>query len=259
MGQVYRGAERHEVLNSASAIAFQALFALVPIALVFLALVGFFDVDRVWHDARAELEPKMSDASFKIVDDTAQAIIEHRQPFWLTIGLALALWRLSAAMRATMHALDLIYGGDEHDRPLVERIRISVLLSLALTGLLLAAGALVYLGPVAVPVHGDALGAVSLFVRWWGAVALLVFGIGLTLHHAPAIPQPLHWVSTGTVLCAVAWMASTAAFAFYVTDIADYGSVFGSFASLFVLLTYLYLAAAAFLLGAEVDAQLRRA
>lgn len=258
VGQVYRGAVRHEVLNSASAIAFQVLFALVPLVLVFLALVGFFDVDRVWKDAADQIKPNMSPAAFNVVNDTVQRIITQQQPFWLTMGAALAIWRLSATMRATMHALDLVYGADEHDRSLVERLRTSILLSLAIAVLLVLALALIYLGPVAVSVDGPFLGAVSFLVRWLGAIALLLGAIGLTLRHAPAAPQPIEWVSVGSVLCAVAWMVSTAAFAFYVTDVADYGSVFGSFASIFVLLSYLYLAATSFLVGAEIDAQLRK-
>ena len=47
-------------------------------------------------------------------------------------------------------------------------------------------------------------------------------------------------------------------FGFYVTDIADYGSIFGSLATAFLLMTYLYLSACAFLIGAEVDAIVRQ-
>ena len=46
-------------------------------------------------------------------------------------------------------------------------------------------------------------------------------------------------------------------FGFYVTDVADYGSIFGSLATVFLLMTYLYISACAFLIGAEVDAIVR--
>jgi uncharacterized BrkB/YihY/UPF0761 family membrane protein len=42
-----------------------------------------------------------------------------------------------------------------------------------------------------------------------------------------------------------------------VTDVADYGSIFGSLATAFLLMTYLYVSACAFLIGAEVDAIVR--
>ena len=52
----------------------------------------------------------------------------------------------------------------------------------------------------------------------------------------------------------IAWVGTSLVFGLYVTEIADYGSIFGSLATVFVLLTYLYLSAASFLIGAEVDA-----
>ena len=247
--------DRHEILNSASAISFQVLFALVPLGLFLLALVGFLDLDRVWQDVSSELKDKVSPAAFSVIDDTAQKILGAQQPFWLTAGAALALWRLSAAMRATMGALDRIYECED-DRSLASAVRTSIALSLATTLLVLLALAVVYLGPVAVPTEG-ALGMLSVIVRWGLALALGVLAVGVIVHSAPARVQTLRWVSRGTVLAAGCWLLGTSGFVLYVTEIADYGSVFGSFATLFMLLTYVYLSATAFLLGVELDVRAR--
>jgi len=248
--------ERHEILNSASAIAFQTLFALVPLGLFLLALVGFVELDRVWDDAAAEIEPKVSSAAFEVIDDTARTVLDDQQPFWLTAGAVLAMWRLSAAMRATMGALDRIYDSDE-DRSLGSRVKTSIGLSLATTTLALLALAVLYLGPLVVDVESTAGEVVSLLVRWVLALAVGVFAAGLLIHYAPAHPRPLGWVSRGTVVAAACWLITTVAFAAYVTELADYGSVFGSFATIFLLLTYLYLSATAFLLGVEIDVRAR--
>ena len=132
----------------------------------------------------------------------------------------------------------------------------SIALSLATTALALVALAVVYLGPVAIPTEG-ALGVVSVVVRWALGLALGIVAVGSIVHYAPARPQKLSWVSRGTVLAAGCWLLCTAGFALYVTEIADYGSVFGSFAIIFLLLTYLYLSATAFLLGVEIDVRAR--
>ena len=136
--------ERHEILNSASAIAFQVLYAIVPLGLFTFALAGFLDLDRVWQDAAAELKGKVSPAAFMVIDDTAHKVLGSQQVFWLTAGAALAVWRLSAAMRATMGALDRIYECEDA-RSLAAELLTSIALSLA-TGLLaLAALDVVYL------------------------------------------------------------------------------------------------------------------
>ena len=89
--------------------------------------------------------------------------------------------------------------------------------------------------------------------RW----PLGAFAFGLIVHYAPSHPQPLGWVSRGTLLAALCWLLATGAFALYVTELADYSSVFGSFTTVFLLFTYVYLSAAAFLVGVEIDVRAR--
>jgi uncharacterized BrkB/YihY/UPF0761 family membrane protein len=46
-------------------------------------------------------------------------------------------------------------------------------------------------------------------------------------------------------------------FYFYLTGLASYGSVFGSLASVIVVIAYLYISTTAFLFGAQLDAIIR--
>ena len=55
----------------------------------------------------------------------------------------------------------------------------------------------------------------------------------------------------------IAWLGTSVVFGLYVTQVADYNSIFGSLATVFVLLSYLYVSAVSFLIGAEVDAIVR--
>ena len=93
--------------------------------------------------------------------------------------------------------------------------------------------------------------------QWGAALALLTTAVWLLLRFAPAHPGPHRWVSFGSALCVIAWVGTSAVFGFYVTEVADYGSIFGQLATVFLLLTYLYISACAFLIGAEVDAIVR--
>ena len=250
------GVEDHDVLQNASAIAFHVLSAAIPLALVLLAVLGFLDMESVWNDAAVDIRPNVSTAAFQVIDDTVRNVLEQQQPFWLTLGVGLTLWRLSSAMRAVMHALDEIYGADR-ERSLVERLRVSLALALVIALLLIGAIAVVHLGALLVKADG-VLSVVSLAVRWGIAAALALVAVAITIRHAPASPQPLGWVSFGAMLCVGTWLLASVAFGVYATEIASYGSLFGSFASVFVLLTYLYITAVALLAGAEADAQVRR-
>jgi membrane protein len=52
----------------------------------------------------------------------------------------------------------------------------------------------------------------------------------------------------------IAWVGTSLVFGLYVTQVADYNSIFGSLATVFVLFSYLYVSSVSFLIGAEVDA-----
>ena len=86
------------------------------------------------------------------------------------------------------------------------------------------------------------------------SVALLWATVTLVVRVAPAERRPPGRVSFGGTLVVVAWFASSAVFAWYLTAVADYGSIFGALATVVVVLTYLYISTIAFLTGVQLDA-----
>jgi membrane protein len=88
-------------------------------------------------------------------------------------------------------------------------------------------------------------------------VGFLSLAVGLLVHVAPATRQPLPWASLGTAIVTVWWVIVSVGFYFYLTGLASYGSVFGSLASIIVVMAYLYISTTAFLFGAQLDAIIR--
>src|SRR5919108_2505659 len=110
-GDVVRSFRDNDLTNFASAIAFRVVLALVPFLLFLLALLGFLDLEEVWRsDVAPELKKNASDTAFKLVDETVTQVLRQKQVWWLTAGLGLTVWELSAATRVTMVALDRIFG-----------------------------------------------------------------------------------------------------------------------------------------------------
>jgi membrane protein len=252
------GFEQNDLLTYASAIAFQILTAIVPFLLFLLGLLGFLDLSEVWADDLApDVEPRVSEETFALLDDTVSGVLEERELFWLTGGFLLALWQISGGVRAVMGALDGVYDTRRH-RAARERYPLSIGLALAVAALVAASGAVARFVPLLVE-DQSALLEIALFVaRWLVAIALLALAVGLLVHYAPGVRRPLPWVSFGTLLVIAGWVAMTVGFWFYLTKIADYNSIFGHLANLIVLMAYLYAAAVVFLAGAQIDAVVRR-
>jgi membrane protein len=254
---VVRSFQRNGLPNFASAMAFQAVLAIVPFVLFALALMGFLDLEEVWRDDVApDVRAAVSDVAFRFIDGAVERVLSQERVWWLTAGLALTLWELSAVMRVTMTALDRIYGFSRR-RNILELLPRSIGLGVVMGVCVVVAIAILRLSPLLTG-NLDSLEAVlSFLVRWLLASAVLAIGVALLVRYGTAARQPLHWVSFGTGLVLLAWAVTSIAFGVYVTYIASYQTVFGHLATFFVLLIYVWLLANAFLVGVQLDATVR--
>lgn len=241
--EIVEGYRRVDLLNYANSIAFQVLFALIPFGLFALGLVGFLGLDDIYS---RELAPQLAESTspnvFVVLDDTFQLVLTSGQLFWVTLGALFALWKMSGAMRAVMGVFERIYDSGE-SRDLVATYRDSVLLALGAGGLLVAAVVVTQLLPG--------------LLAWPLALVLMVATVAVIVHFAPREHQPWRFLSLGTGLVVAAWAGTSVAFGFYVTQLANFGSIYGNLATVVILFEYLYLATVAFLTGALVDSIVR--
>lgn len=89
-------------------------------------------------------------------------------------------------------------------------------------------------------------------------IALLLLVVGVLGRFAPATRRPVRWGSFGALLVVLGWVAMSLIFTWYVRSVADYGSIYGSLATVIVTMEYLYLSAIVFLTGIQIDALTRR-
>jgi membrane protein len=251
------GFERNDLLTYASAISFQVLTAIVPFMLFGLGVLGFLRLDDVWRtDLAPDVKDSVSHASFVVINNTVNHVIQKKQLFWLTGGFALAVWQVSGAVRAVMGALDGIYDCRRH-RSFKERYLLSTWLSLAVGACLVAAFAVARFVPLLLGDLPELLSVSAFMVRWLVAAVFMALAVGLLAHFAPGVRRPLPWVTFGTVLVIVGWVGMSIGFGIYLTKIADYQSIFGHLTTVIVVMAYLYASAVVFLGGLQLDAIVR--
>jgi membrane protein len=252
------GFKQHDLLTYSSAISFQIITAVVPFFMTMLALAGLLHLDGIWRDHVApEIRANVSADVFSVLSSAVDKAFSGKQLLWATLGGGLALWQVSGAVRAVMGAFERIYGAS-CERPFVRRYVVSFALAIATGGCFILATLCLVLAPFFdVGQPGAAWDVLELLVRWALAVGFLSLAVGLLVHVAPASPQPLPWVSLGTTIVTISWVIVSLAFYLYLTSLASYGSVFGSLASVIVVIAYLYISTTAFLFGAQLDAIIR--
>jgi membrane protein len=247
---VVEGFRRHRLNVYAAAIAFRVLVAVIPFSLVALGLVGLLDLSALWvRHVGPWVQERTSIPLFTLLDDTVNQVLTHRQVFWVTAGLALTLWEISAAVRVAMEALDRVY---EVRRRRPWRVRMAVSFALgALVGALML-GALAVLA-----VGGAVVGGASLLWRVPLAALLLGAAVWATVRWAPSKSRPVRWVSFGSATTILAWLVCAGGYGLWVTQISSAGSAFGSLAAAFVLVVFVYVSSIAFMVGVVIDASVR--
>jgi membrane protein len=252
VAEVADGFRRHELITRASAIAFRILYAAVPFALFILALAGLLRLESLWtKDLAPDIAPHVSAPVFAVLDQVAVNALSGQRVFWVTAGLALALWEVSSAVRVVQGCLDDIYGGEKR-RSFRERFPTSLWLGAACGTLILAAIADLHLGAQVLD------GLLGGLVRYLVAAALLWACVMLLVRFGPAKRRPLEWVTFGTSLVVGGWLVSWTLYGLYLTQVAAVGSVFGTFAAVIVLMTFLEISCVVLLAGTLIDALVRQ-
>lgn len=255
---VMDGFAENDLLTYASAISFRVLFALVPLLLAGVAVLGFFRLEDVYRDQVApEIQSRVSTGAYAVIDATVREVAGSGSGFWLTLGVALAVYEVSGAMRAIMGVLSRVYGAQDH-RSFKRRMSISVLLALVTTVALGLAAVALQLGPTIVDKIGLQGSVLLGLARWGGAVLLMLFVVGILIRYAPARHQRRSWIGVTAVTVTSAWILTSLIFNWYATTIATYRSIYGNLSIAIVLMTYLYVSTVTFLLGVQLDAILRR-
>ena len=256
-GQVAAAMDRHGVLTDATAIAFRMLFALAFLSLTGLAFAGAVHLDGIWgHQIGPNVARIVSPNFYRELDHSVDQVMTTRRWWWLSIGLALTLWQVSSGVRALMTALDSIYEVKDR-RPFWQRMGISVgLAGLIIAALFMIAAALLLSasGQSTPP----ALRVGETILRFGFSAVVLLFLVAMLLRFTTPAHLRVKWVTLGSSITIAIWLAASWLFGWYIANFAyrGYQQAFGILSLLIVVMTYLYVASIAFLVGAELDALL---
>jgi membrane protein len=245
----------HNLLTWASAIAFQALIALVPLTLLLFGVLGALDESSVWKN---QISPGIKDhlpkPTFDAVNYAAERILTHATAGLLAFGIVLTLWEVSGSVRAISGALNQIYDTKRDPRNMWRRVGISIGVAIVIGCCFI--GAILVLA-LAKHAGGSLEGPLSVG-RWIVALALLAVAVNVLVRFAPAEPRSERWLSVGSAFIVVSWAVMSVIFRVYVTSVASFRSPWGTFVTILVLTTYINLSAIVFLVGVQADELIRK-
>jgi membrane protein len=253
-----------EVSDRAAALSYYFLFAVFPALLFLTALLGFLPIQGLMDRLIAYIHQVLPGDSGATVQRTLEEITGQGRVSLLSVGALTALWAGSNGMASVLSALNVAYDLEDR-RPWWKRRLIAIVLTVGFSIFILLGLLLMVFGPKIGGWIADWLGLGSLFSLLWNVisvpVALFVVGIGIALVYflAPAGKQHWYWVTPGSVVALVLWLAMSLGLRLYVTHFGDYNATYGSIGSVILLMLWFYLTSVVLLLGAEVNAEIEHA
>ena len=262
--RVWHEIGKDEVTDRAAALAYYFLFALFPSLLFLASLLGMLPLHGLMERLIAYAEQAMPGDAASIVRRTLTEIEAGARGGLLSFGALAALWASSNGMASVMSTLNVAYDVED-TRPWWKRRLLSILLTLGFALFILGGLVLVVFGPRIGETVANRLGLGSLFTLAWNVVNLpvviffVLLGIALVYYFAPAAKQHWRWVTPGSVVAVVLWLAMSYGLRLYVSNFTDYGATYGSIGGVILLMLWLYLTGVALLVGAEINAEIEHA
>ena len=246
---------KHKLLDHASSISFAVLKALVPLTLLGLGVLGVVGQRHVWRDTIfPALKQHVQPATGQAIDTAVEKIFSQDSIGLIVFASILALWYISGSVRGVMGATNAIYECEE-TRSWKVRYPLSIGLAAGIAACLIGSTLAVLAGPALF--SSGVVGVAVDIGRWLVAAVLLTVAVGLLFRYAPVEPRSKGWVSGGSILVILAWIAASMIFRLLVTTLLNFKTATGSLGVFLVLTGYVYTSSIIFLVGVELDELLR--
>jgi membrane protein len=267
-GQWLAGAKRagsaflaDDCMGLAQEVAYSWMLAFFPAVAFFLGLLG---VLHLYDQLQSFLAPISPHGVIHFIEGLQKDSKGGASVTALVLGGAGATWAASGAMGSVIKAVNRAYDRMETRAFWKVRLTAIVLVLLASATILVLAVLIVFGGPIGQAIadkagFGGAFTLAWSIARWPIAFVAVLLLFGLIYYYAPNVEhRRWQWVTPGSFVGALLWLALSGLFTVYVTFAGSYSKTYGSLAAGVILMLWLNYSAWAILFGTELNAELER-
>ena len=259
--RTYAEIGRDHVMLVAAGVTFYALLALFPALAALVSVYGLFADPATMQEHLGALGGVLPGGAVEVIGAQLETLAGQDETglgLAFVFGLGTSLWSANAGVKAIFEALNIAY----------EETETRSFLRLTATSLAFTLGGLLFviltLGAVlAVPavLQNVALGAqIETLVTWarWPALLVVVAGlIALLYRYGPSRePAQWRWISWGSGLAALMWLAFSGAFSWYAANFGSYDATYGSLGAVIGFMTWIWVSTMVVVTGAELNSEL---
>jgi membrane protein len=263
--RILRRVVRHvltdRLMVQSAAVAFFALLSIAPVLVTAISVYGAVNTPeqalRQLSQAAGMLPPDLHG----IVSEQLRTITTASTQVLTVRGLTalvVALWTATTAMTYLIDGLTLAYHETE-TRSFLRRSGLALLFVLG--GALLLGAVIAADGVLSRWLAGGPgpLRAVAPVLSWAALAALMTLVLSVLYRYAPDRARPRwRWISGGSAIATLLWLATTAGLFAYVERLGSYEATYGSLAGVAVSMLWLWVTVFLVVLGAVVNAESER-
>jgi membrane protein len=253
-----------DCMGMAAQIAYYMLLSVIPFLIFVLSIMGQLSMGEALEPLLLEtLREQMPVEAANYITDIVLRVLPTRSSETTLISFIIALWGSSMAVGALITTINRAYNLRPR-RNIVTQKLLALVLVLALSGILLLAMVILVVGPQVTQTSLEAVGLTADAGSFWTSIRLPLAGVlafsalAILYYYAPEARQRFIHILPGTVTATVLWLVASSAFRLFVRNFGNYNATYGSLAAVVILLAYFWLTGFIFLLGAEVNALMKR-
>lgn len=258
-GDMIRRCYVHDVARDSAALTYYLLFAIFPLLIFVSTLLGVLELDIA--SITAVLAPILPSDVVDIIRTYLEYVAANQSRQLLWFSLIFSIWFPMRSTGCLMHSLRKAFGRSAPENILLGQLRtlLFTIWMIFVIGLTLA---LVVVGRRALYFLSGFLPLSETFISVWGYLRFIILGLvmaislGILYQLALGQRRPLREVLPGVGSSLAAWLLLSMAFSYYVENMARYAQLYGSIATIVVVLLWLYMSGQVLILGAELSASL---
>ncbi len=253
-----------DCMGMAAQIAYYMMLSVIPFLIFVLSIMSRLAMGEALEPLLLEtLREQMPPEAANYITDIVLRVLPTRSSETTLVSFAVALWGSSMAVGALITTINRAYNLRPR-RNIVTQKALALVLVLALSGILLLAMFILLVGPQVTQQSLEGLGLSGDAGSFWTSLrlplaSLLAFiALAILYFYAPEARQRFVHILPGSITATVLWLTASSAFRLFVSNFGNYNATYGSLAAVVILLAYFWLTGFIFLLGAEINALMKR-
>jgi membrane protein len=259
------GLQKGAITTRAAAIAFRLFLAFFPLLIVLLSLIPYIPVENFQENLFNQIRDFFPGDTFQLVESTLDDLINKTHSTVLSIGFVLVLYYASNSINALLIGFNGSYHLDQKGNALIMRVFsfillliLGILIVVAIVLIMFSGKGIAYLKEAEILPDGGIVFLLNL-ARWIISVALVYFSITMLFNVGETGRKKWKWFTAGAAFSTALFILGSLAFAWFVSNMAQFNKLYGSIGTLIVFLIWIDFNAFILLLGFDLNTSIKRA